>query len=517
MNNHFDVIIIGSGIGGLTTAVLLSKIFNKKVLVVEKHFVPGGQTHDFIRTHNGQKFRWDVGIHYIGDLKKGYFGRKIFDFITENKLDWQKMPDYFERFIYPDFSFHQIDDPKKFQAKLIKLFPEEASAIKHYFEDVKLAAKWYQSKISSHLMPKILYKLINLFKKDQSKLALHTTQQYLDTHFNNDKLKALLASTWGDYGLPPDKSAFVMHSLVVKSYLYGGYYPVGGAGKIAKSMIPIIERNGGAVITSTSVNQILIEKNRAVGVITQKANTKKSFYADTIISDAGAYYTYLKLVPESVAIPFRDEIKQAMGSLSTLTLHIGFKENPVKLGVKGENIWIFDDYNHNKIFEKSMQKLEIHSAFVSFPSLKDKNAQDHTAEIITFTNYDLFQKWKDTTWLKRSEDYKILKEKLSMKMLDFVTQQFPGFKDLVSFYDLATPLTMEFFTNWEKGSFYGVPPTPRRFQYKWINPKTPVKNLYLTGTDAATLGVFGALMGGLYATATITGRRGMLKMMKAIR
>jgi len=516
-NQHYDAIIIGSGIGGLTTAVFLSKVYKQKVLVLEKHFVAGGQTHDFIRTHNGKKYRWDVGVHYIGEMKKNLFSRKLFDFLTDNKLKWQKMPYYFEKFVYPDFSFKQASNPKDFQKDLIQKFPDEEVAILQYFKDVKNAPKWYQSKISKSFMPTVVSKLSNLFSKNYEHLALQTTQEYMDAHFKNDQLKALLTSTWGDYGLPPEKSAFVIHCLVVRSYLFGGYFPVGGAGEIAKNMIPIIEKQGGKVLTGVSVTEIIIEKGKAKGVKTLKSEKETNIYSDVIISDTGAYNTYIKLIPEDIPIPFRDEIKEATGNLSSMTLHIGFKENPKKLGVEGENIWIFSSYNHNQVYRDSMKQEKIRSAFVSFPSLKDKNATNHTAEIIAFTNYDLYQKWKDSTWLKRDESYKKHKEALIKELLDFTEKQIPGFKNIVDFADLATPLTMEFFTNWEKGSFYGIPPTPDRFKYKWIGSKTPIKNLYLTGTDAGTLGVLGALMGGFFTTASIKGIKGMMKLMKAIK
>ncbi len=516
-NQQYDAIIIGSGIGGLTTAVLLSKTFNQKVLLLEKHFVAGGQTHDFIRTHNGKKYRWDVGIHYIGEMKKNLFSRKIFDFLTDGKLEWQKMPYYFEKFVYPDFSFRQASNPKDFQKDLIQKFPDEEEAILQYFKDVKKVPKWYQSKISESFMPSFFSNLKNLFSDNYEHIALQTTQEYMDAHFKSEQLKALLTSTWGDYGLPPNQSAFVMHCLVVRSYLYGGYYPVEGAGEIAKNMIPIIEKHGGKVLTNTSVTEIIINRGKASGVKIKKDNKETSIYSDVIISDTGAYNTYIKLIPEDIPIPFRDEIKQATGNLSSLTLHVGFKENPKKLGVEGENIWIFSSYDHNSVFQESMKQEKIRSAFVSFPSLKDQKAENHTAEIIAFTNYDFYQKWRNSTWLKRDESYKKHKEEIAQQLLDITEKHLPGFKNIVDFTDLATPLTMEFFTNWEKGGFYGIPPTPNRFKYKWINPKTPIKNLYLTGTDAATLGVLGALMGGLFTTASIKGLRGMMKIMKALK
>jgi len=516
MENKYDVIVIGSGIGGLTTAVLLSKIYKKKVLVLEQHFIAGGQTHEFSRMKDGQKFSWDVGVHYIGEMKKGLMSRKIFDYITDSKVEWNKMPHHFEKFVYPDFSFRQPSNPKEFLKDLIEKFPNEEEGIKQYFKDLRVAAKWFQSHMMSLAIPGWMNTLMNIFKKDNSKLALSTTKEYLDSIIEDEKLKALLTSIWGDYGVPPGKSAFVMHSLVVRSYLYGGYFPVGGASSIAESMVPIIEKAGGKVLTNRTVDEIIIKNNKAVGVNVSKRKDKEVYYADTIISDVGAYNTYLKLIPDSIDIPFREEVRNAMSGFSTNTLYIGLKESPEKLGVKGENHWINTSYNHDETFKNSGNTDEILSAFISFPSMKNPKSKGHTAEIISFSRYDKFSKWKDTKWMKRDADYKELKEELSNKLLNFADKYIPGIKDLTVYSELSTPLTMEYFTKWEKGSFYGVPVTPKRYKYKWMSPKTPIKSLYLTGSDAGSLGVIGALMGGVLTTGMMHGMKGVMKVMKEV-
>jgi len=357
---------------------------------------------------------------------------------------------------------------------------------------------------------------MSFFKKDNSELALSTTKDYLDSIINDEKLKALLTSIWGDYGVPPGKSAFVMHSLVVRSYLYGGYFPVGGASSIAESMIPIIEKGGGKVQTNVSVEEIIIKNNKAIGVRVSHKGESKEIFAKDIVSDAGAYNTYIKLIPAEIDIPFRSEIKKAISGFSTNTLYIGLKDSPEKLGIKGENYWIYTGYDHDKTFEKSGTSSDILSAFISFPSMKNPLAKTHTAEIISFSQYDKFSKWKDTKWLKRGDDYLEYKKQLSAKLLDFAEKCIPGIKEFTVYTELSTPLTMEYFTKWEKGSFYGVPVTPARYKYKWISTKTPVKNLYLTGSDAGSLGVVGALFGGVSSIAGIKGMKGFMKVMKSI-
>ena len=113
---HFDVIIIGSGMGALTTASILARLKNKKVLVLEKHFKLGGFTHTFKREG---KYLWDVGIHYVGDMAKEEMLRKLFDIVTEGNVDWKKMNDPFERFVYPEITFDQFSTEEKFRSDLI--------------------------------------------------------------------------------------------------------------------------------------------------------------------------------------------------------------------------------------------------------------------------------------------------------------------------------------------------------------------------------------------------------------
>ena len=92
-NSNYDVIFIGSGMGTLTAASLLSQFANKKVLILEKHFQPGGFTHEFQRKQG--KFHWDVGIHYIGDMQEGGLCRQIMDKVTKTGVKWHRMNEPF--------------------------------------------------------------------------------------------------------------------------------------------------------------------------------------------------------------------------------------------------------------------------------------------------------------------------------------------------------------------------------------------------------------------------------------
>jgi all-trans-retinol 13,14-reductase len=138
-DNHYDAIIIGSGLGGLTTASILAKLQYKRVLILERHYVVGGLTHVFKRPGNHE---WDVGIHYIGEMEEGSTMRAIFDFITEDQLEWTQMPDEFDKFVYPDMTFAQKSDRKRFKQDLVDRFPSEKDGIESYFADLRLLKKW---------------------------------------------------------------------------------------------------------------------------------------------------------------------------------------------------------------------------------------------------------------------------------------------------------------------------------------------------------------------------------------
>lgn len=516
--NDYDAIIIGSGIGALTTASLLSQLKNKRVLILEKHWVIGGQTHVFKR----KKFHFDVGVHYIGNMDQKCMPRQIFNFITENNLEWNKMPHIFEKFVYPDFTFEVPAHPKEYKEKLIEQFPKEKDAIEQYFLDVKIASKWMEGNYASSFQVPILKFFTGIIKPKKGKeLALSITKDYMDQHFDDPKLKAVLCSQWGDFGLPPSKSAFGMHSLIVTHYFYGGYYPEGGSKNIAKFIVPTIEKKGGNLLVNQDVEEVIIEKNRAIGVKVKEKHgkkfTMKNYYAPVIISSVGFHGTFNHLVKEKVS--FLPELEQLSGGMSAISLYVGLKEDPSKLGVKGENYWISGSYDHDDTYGKRNEIVEgkIDSCYLSFPSLKEQNPEKHTAEIVTFADFEAFEKWKDQPWKRRGEDYEALKDKIAEGLIRCVENQHPGFRDLIEYCELSTPLTMENFTSKLAGRMYGLAHTPQRFASEWVKPQTPFKGLYVTGGDICTTGVVGAMMGGVATASVLDGAFGFGKHLYKIR
>jgi phytoene dehydrogenase-like protein len=523
--NRYDAIVIGSGMGGLTVASLLSQLRGKRVLVLERHFKPGGFTHGFKR----QGFYWDVGVHYVGQMGADSRLRQVFDLVTGNGVDWQKMPEPFEKFIYPDLQMDWYGDRQKLIQELSDRFPDEKAAIQQYFQDIPKAATAltvHTLKLNSNWLIKQIARLVQWFNGFD--LAL-TTQDYLDRQFTNPELKALLVSQWGTYGLPPAESPFAVHATVAQHYMEGGYYPVGGAGQIAPRVKAIVAAQGGTILLNRQVTQVLLDRGQAVGVRVQVVdntlNPKTSeqsesqpepvteeYFAPLIISDAGVATTYLKLVPQDYPIPFRESLRQFVEQhppATCVTLYVGLSDDPRSLGFQGENHWLYQSLDHNDLYARCLTwdgTQEPPQCYLSFPSLKDPKAEKHTAEIITWADYDLFVRWRNQPWLHRDQDYQTLKERMSKAMLALVDRHYPGFADRVAYHELATPLTNEHFSAHPGGGIYGLAAVPERFtrdHADWVKAKTPVPGLYITGVDLYMGGIAPAILGGIITLGQI--------------
>jgi all-trans-retinol 13,14-reductase len=155
------------------------------------------------------------------------------------------------------------------------------------------------------------------------------------------------------------------------------------------------------------------------------------------------------------------------------------------------------------------------SCFLSFPSSNNPGASAHTAMIVSPMDFDVVKKWGEQSWRARDIEYHNFKERVIEGLLDLVETIHPGFKNCVSFTELATPLTFEHFTGHPQGAIYGIPMTPERFHNKGLGIRTPIKNLYLTGADVCSPGIVGAMMGGVGTAAYLSGGFGLIKIIAA--
>lgn len=503
-SNQYDVIVLGSGMGGLTTASILAQLAKKRVLVLEKHFKLGGFTHSFRR----KKYEWDVGVHYVGDMDPTSMTRGIMDLVTKRGVQWHKMNTPFERFMFPTGTFDVHDDQKKFIADLKDRFPHEKESIDKYFKDLVRAQSWMIRWFVSKQYTPWIAKAMQYFG---SELAGTTTSDYLG-YIQDPLLKAILTAQWPDFGSPPSKSAFGFHATVAADFLKGGYYPIGGSQQISKHAAAAIEEFGGDCLVNHEVLEVLVEKERACGVRALHKGKEVEFRAPCIVSNIGAASTFSKLVPTPFCPHEKEQAKQLKRGVSANIVFVGLKEDPRSIGCDDRNYWIYsrlDHDTHARIRDGEPERID--GAFVSFGSLRDPEQTNHTAQIVHFSEATSWAEFADTKWKRRGNAYEDHKERIAIEMLNYVDKHLPGFRGLVDYYELSTPLTVQSFTSHPHGQIYGQPcDAARLFQHQW-RIGTSLKGLYLTGSDVGTPGVNGAMMAGVMTAGKLMGPLGLAK------
>jgi all-trans-retinol 13,14-reductase len=514
---RFDAIVIGSGMGALAFSSIMARLRKWRVLVLEQHFKIGGFTHTFMRPGG---WSWDVGLHYVGDMGRGMMGRRLFDFITNSGVEWNPLPDVYDVFVFPGLRIDVRKGESEFREALVNAFPEERGNIEQYFRDLKSATNWVSRYFMAAAAPAPLSTVVRAINRRTAALPLGITGDYLENRFRDPRLRAVVSSQWADHGLTPGRSAFATHAMIARHYFNGAWYPKGGAGEIAMASGEVIRAAGGQLLPCHEVTRVLIEGQRAVGVEVNikrgKDAVRDEFSAPIIVSDAGAWNTFTRLVPPS-SLPFASELRTPPEGFEVVELFLGLRRDPREMGFKGENYWIFSGFDHDEMYARRDELADGRAAmaYLSFPSLKDPHAQRHTAEIISPLSYRSLEAHREQPWRRRGQDYESTKKKISDALLDLVERHHPGFRELVEYAELGTPLTFEHFTEAPSGTIYGYPATPDRFRKTWLGAETPIRNLYLTGTDAGMLGIMGAMMGGVVTASRVMGSFGFVQIMRA--
>jgi phytoene dehydrogenase-like protein len=502
----YDVIIIGSGAGGLSAAVPLAQA-GKRVLVCEQHEVPGGWTHSF--TVGG--YRFSPGVHYIGGLGEGESLRNVYEGLgVSGDLTFLELnPDGFDHIVIGEEQFDFPKGKERLIARLKERFPHEAEGIDGYFDTVVAMSTGLQK----------LGRVKNVREAVQSASSIPTVlkwsrrsaQDLFEAHVTDPLLKGVLAGQTGDHGVPPSLASSFMHAGITNHYFSGGYYPLGGSYLIPRAFTRALKRAGGEIKYKAKVTKILMDGKQVVGV---KLENGQEISAKTVISNADPEVTFGNLIGrENLSSKLRRKLDQVRYSTSALSLFFAVDMDLRAAGLDSGNYWFYDHEDLEELYGFGLTDYVLNVdtppfMFLTVTTLKDPSKMHsghHTCEAFTFVGYDAFKQYEHPVPGVRMPGYQGLKEDMAWRMFKGLEKRIPGISKHVTFWDLGTPLTNKHYLNATQGSLYGIEKSVEQIGPRGFSTKTEFKGLLMCGASTMSHGVAGVTSTGLSAAKTLLG------------
>lgn len=508
MDYDADTIVIGSGSGGLTSALALARA-GQKVLVLEQHSTPGGWCHNFTK----KGFTFCPGVHYIGRLGPDGETSKIYEGLgaANDLIFFEQNPEHYEHCdiagVKFDYHAHLPTQTNRLQSQ----FPGDREGIGKYMELLQNLVQELPKIFEIKNFKDVL--LMPYRTRHIGRYGLYSLKRILDGWISDPVVKGILSIQCGDQGLPPSKTMMMLHAGLARHYAQGGYYPKGGGGAIAKALAKAIHRAGSEVNLGVCVDKIVTEsKGRKQSVIGVQLKDRTKLRAKHVISNADPHTTFLGMIGEDkISTKLKKRLNKTRYSMTSLLLFLALDIDPVAAGLDSGNIWYSNEADFDKVYNQCKNPGLYNndcfdSLFISMPNLKDPtsyNGKGQTMEVVTLVGYDAFKKFEGSESGARTKEYQKLKEKIIDMFLTTLEKIIPGIRKHVILCELGTPLTHSHYINCTRGCTYG---TEKR--YSQIGPwsyrvGTEIDGLKLTGASTVSHGVSGAAVSGLHAAASI--------------
>lgn len=490
----FDAIIIGSGLGGLSCAAAFARQ-GFKPLVLEQHNRPGGYATTFKRPGG---FVFDVSLHSTAVGEREGLHNLISGFPEITGVEFLPHPTLY-RMIYPDYD---LQVPQQNLPGYIRMltghFPGEKEGIRGIFEDMQ--GLYADVRKLSSAEGEIEMSRFALDFPYLAKSYAKTWGAMVDDRISDPKLKALISSQWGYYGLPPSRLSSFYYALPAIGYLTrGGYYPVGKSQKISNALVGFIEERGGVVKLNTRVKEILIREQAAYGVRTEAG---EEFSGKVVVSNANAHDTLYKMLgQEEYMNEYLARLKSYSVSLSSFQIFLGLKDDIVgQSGITDSEIFLETGYDIDQSYQNCLNAaiedggigLTLYDNIFEGYSPEGKN----TLNIMTLQGYKHWEPYAEDYFKGNKSAYRREKERMAEILIARVEEKLlPGLRDAIEVKEIGTPLTNIRYTSNYRGAIYGFDQTLNNSGQNRIGHRTPVKNLYLSGAWSKPGHGYGGVLG----------------------
>ncbi|MGK7881886.1 MAG: carotenoid isomerase [Crocosphaera sp.] len=442
---EYDVIVIGSGMGGLVTATQLAAK-GAKVLVLEKYLIPGGSAGYFER----EGYRFDVGASMIFGFGTEGTTNLLTRALEGVNMTLETIPDPVQiHYHLPnnlELKVHKNYD--KFIEELTAKFPHEKVGIRRFYDEcwqvfnclnvmelLSLEEFGYLMRVFFQ-HPFACLGLVKYLPQNAGDIA----RRYIS---DPELLKFIDMECYCWSVVPAEKTPMINAGMVFSDRHYGGInYPKGGVGTIAEKLVEGLEQFGGKVEYKARVTNILIENGKAVGV---KLADGKEYRAKRIVSNATRWDTFEKLLSKN-EMPKKEEKWQQRyeKSPSFLSLH---------LGVKSELLPIGTECHHIILEQWETMEDEQGTIFVSIPTLLDPSLAPPNHHIIHTFTPSYISEWQGLS----NQEYSQKKEVAATRLIERLEKIFPGLIDNLDYQEVGTPRTHRRFLGRNNGTYGPIP------------------------------------------------------------
>lgn len=471
------VIIIGSGLGGLSCGVILAKN-GYEVTVLEQAAQAGGCLQCFSR----KGVRFETGMHFVGSAEEGQTLQRLMHYLEMDK-DVRLSPldkDAYDIVALNGKEYKFAIGREAFIAQMTSYFPHQHENLVKYFdvvEEIANASSLHSLKYAETASPM------------STEYHLRSVNEVVEDIITDPLLAKVLVGNLPLYAGERDKTPFATHAFILDFYNQSSFRFIGGSDTVARSMVKTLERYGGKVLTRHRVTQIVCDDNHAIGV---EVRGRGMMPADYIISDTHPMRTLELLDTKLIRPAFRQRINAIPQTVGCFSVYLHFKDNTVPY--MNSNYYAYNDgtpWDCEKYDEHSWPKGFLYMHFCQ----EESPSYAKTGVVLSYMHMKDVEQWKGTQVGQRGADYEAFKQRKAEQLLTSLEKYFPHIREHIANYYTSTPLTYLDYTGTEGGSMYGIAKDVHLGAACRVPQRTRVPNVFQTGQNINSHGMLGVLVG----------------------
>ncbi len=494
MKDHYDIVIIGSGMAGLVAANIMARE-GKSVCVLEKNNQFGGNLQTFVR----ERTIFDTGVHYLGGLSKGQNLYRYFDYLDIlDGLDFKQLnKDGYDiiTFDNDETEYPHAQGYENFSKSLTEQFPEEEEAIRSYCKKLREICDAFP-----------LYNLeVGKPYQNNAEIFQQTAKTYIESITQNKKLQSVLAGSNLLYAGEPDKTPVYVHALSCNSYIESAYRCADGGSQITKLLIRRLKENGGEAYNHQEIIDFTCVDKKIISVTTKEGTVVKG---DIFISNIEPKTTLKMVGIEHFRKSYNSRIQDLKSTVSAFSIHVVLKKK--SFPYLNKNYYHFKDASRVWQAHEYTQESWPETYMVSMGVRKNQDEWGDQLTAITYMRYDEVEAWEDSFNTvadknNRGQTYEEFKEAKTEIFLKELEKKFPNIRECIQSVYSSTPLSYRDYIGCNRGSMYGYVKDVNNPLLSFISPRTKIPNLYFTGQSLNMHGILGVTISGVVTCSEILG------------